>query len=69
MLVRGYAAARFDPVVLYAPPGWTRHLVMLLMLPVFVMLFAAYLPGRTGSVMTVSSARRSLTSKRCCPLS
>lgn len=46
MLVRGYAAARFDPVVLYAPPGWTRHLVMLLMLPVFVMLFAAYLPGR-----------------------
>jgi uncharacterized membrane protein len=46
MLVRGYAAARLDPVALYVPPGWTRHVVMLLMLPVFVMLFAAYLPGR-----------------------
>jgi uncharacterized membrane protein len=49
LLVRGYAAARVDPVVLYVPPGWTRHLVMLLMLPVFVLLFAAYLPGRIRS--------------------
>jgi uncharacterized membrane protein len=49
LLVRGYAAARVDPVVLYVPAGWTRHLVMLLMLPVFVLLFAAYLPGRIKS--------------------
>ncbi len=46
LLIRGYAAARLEPVVMYAAPGWTRHLVMLLMLPVFVLLFAAYLPGR-----------------------
>jgi uncharacterized membrane protein len=47
LLIRGCAAARLDPVVVYVPPGWTRHLVMLLMLPVFVVLFAAYLllPG------------------------
>jgi uncharacterized membrane protein len=51
LLVRGYAAARLDPVVLYAPPGWTRHVVMLLMLPVFVMLFAAYLPGRIKTTL------------------
>ena len=29
LLIRGYAAARLDPVVLYVPPGWTRHVVML----------------------------------------
>jgi uncharacterized membrane protein len=51
MLVRGYAAARLEPVVLYAPPGWTRNVVLLLMLPVFVMLFAAYLPGRIKSTL------------------
>ena len=51
LLIRGYAAARLDPVVLYVPPGWTRHVVMLLMLPVFVMLFAAYLPGRIRSAL------------------
>lgn len=51
LLIRGYAAARLEPVVLYVPPGWTRHVVLLLMLPVFVMLFAAYLPGRIRSAL------------------
>ncbi len=46
MIVVGYAAARQSPVVLWVPPVWTRHLALLLMLPVFVLLFAAYLPGR-----------------------
>jgi uncharacterized membrane protein len=51
LLIRGYAAARLEPVVVYVPPGWTRHLTMLLMLPVFVMLFAAYLPGRIKATL------------------
>jgi uncharacterized membrane protein len=51
LLVRGYAAARLEPAVIYVPPGWTRHVVMLLMLPVFVLLFAAYLPGRIKSAL------------------
>ena len=48
LIVGGYAAARVqpDPVVLYYPPFWLRHVMMLLMLPVFVLLVAAYLPGR-----------------------
>ena len=46
MIVGGYAAARIDPVVLYQPPLWMRHLTMLLMLPVFPLLLATYLPGR-----------------------
>jgi uncharacterized membrane protein len=46
LIVQGYAAARLDPVVLYEPPFWQRHVAMLLMLPVFPLLVAAYLPGR-----------------------
>jgi uncharacterized membrane protein len=46
MIVGGYAAARLDPVVLYDPPLWLRHVAMLLMLPVFPLLVATYLPGR-----------------------
>lgn len=46
VLVHGYGLARQEPVVLYQPPLWMRHLSMLLMLPAFVLLLAAYLPGR-----------------------
>jgi uncharacterized membrane protein len=46
LIVGGYAAARLEPVVLYNPPFWLRHVSMLLMLPVFPLLVAAYLPGR-----------------------
>jgi uncharacterized membrane protein len=46
LIVWGYGLARQDPVALYAPPVWTRHLALLLMVPVFPLLLAAYLPGR-----------------------
>lgn len=46
LIVQGYGTARADAAWLYAPPAWTRHLGMLLLLPVFVLLLAAYLPGR-----------------------
>jgi uncharacterized membrane protein len=46
LIVWGYGVARQEPVVLYAPPVWTRHLAALVMLPVFPLLLAAYLPGR-----------------------
>jgi uncharacterized membrane protein len=46
LIVYGYGLARTDPIVLYAPPLWTQHLTALLMLPVFPLIFAAYLPGR-----------------------
>jgi uncharacterized membrane protein len=46
LIVVGYGAARQSPVVLYAPPMWTRHLALVLLLPVFPLLLAAYLPGR-----------------------
>ncbi|WP_129642408.1 NnrU family protein [Peristeroidobacter agariperforans] len=46
LLVWGYGVARQDPILVYAPPLWMRHLALLLMLPVFPLLLAAYLPGR-----------------------
>jgi uncharacterized membrane protein len=46
LLIVGYGMARRDPMVLYNPPVGLRHVALLLMLPVFPLLFAAYLPGR-----------------------
>ncbi len=51
LLVHGYGVARQAPVLLYAPPPWLRHVAMLLMVPVFPLLFAAYLPGRIRSAV------------------
>jgi uncharacterized membrane protein len=45
LMLVGYAHARQAPVVLYVPPGWLRYLTFVLMLPVFPLLLAAYLPG------------------------
>lgn len=50
LIIQGYAAARLDPVLVYAPPAWLRHASMLLLLPVFILLLAAYLPGRIQDV-------------------
>jgi uncharacterized membrane protein len=49
LIVVGYGIARQQPIVLYTPPAALRHVALLLMLPVFVLLFAAYLPGRIRS--------------------
>jgi uncharacterized membrane protein len=46
LVIVGYGWARRSPVVLYTPPAGLRHLALLVMLPVFPLLFAAYLPGR-----------------------
>lgn len=45
LIVIGYGQARADPVFLYAPPVWTRHLAALLTIPAFVLLAAAYVKG------------------------
>jgi uncharacterized membrane protein len=46
LIIRGYAAARADLVILYTPALWMRHSAMLLMMFVFPLLLATYLPGR-----------------------
>jgi uncharacterized membrane protein len=46
LICYGFGSARHTPVILYSPPIWLRHLALIVMLPVFPLLFAAYLPGR-----------------------
>ena len=46
LIVLGYGLARQDPVVLYTPPAWLHPVAMVLLIPVFPLLLAAYLPGR-----------------------
>jgi uncharacterized membrane protein len=46
LMALGFAQARHTPLVLYVSPAWLHDVTWLLMLPVFPLLFAAYLPGR-----------------------
>ena len=46
LIVWGYGEARMDPVLLYSPPAWLRHVGMLVLLPVFPLVVSVYLPGR-----------------------
>lgn len=44
LLVYGYGLARQQPMVLWSPPAFMRHATALLMLPVFMLFVAAYVP-------------------------
>lgn len=46
LIVWGYGLARQEPVLLYLPPAWLRHVALLLLLFIFPLLIAAYFPGR-----------------------
>lgn len=46
LIVLGFAHARRTPVVLYVSPAWLHAVTWIMMLPVFPLLLAAYLPGR-----------------------
>lgn len=45
-LIWGYGLARQAPTIVYAPPPWLRYATFVLMLPVFPLALAAYLPGK-----------------------
>lgn len=51
MVVRGYAELRGQTPVLYAFPRWVNGISTIIMLPVFPLVLAAYLPG---SIKTAS---------------
>ena len=46
LICYGFGLARAMPVILYSPPMWLRHVALVIMLPAFPLLIAAYLPGR-----------------------
>ncbi len=47
LLIWGYSQARLQPVALWPPQAWARHLAALLTVPAFVLLAAAYVPGNS----------------------
>jgi uncharacterized membrane protein len=47
LIVIGYGQARLAPVDLWMPPLWTRHAASALVLPAFILLTAAYVPGNS----------------------
>lgn len=49
LLVIGFGHVRREPVVLYVSPAWLHYVTFALMLPVFPLLLAAYLPGHIRS--------------------
>lgn len=54
LIVFGYHKVQVMPgknPVLWSPPAWGRHATMALMLPVFPLLLAAYLPGRISAAV------------------
>jgi uncharacterized membrane protein len=46
LICYGFGLARQAPLILYSPPAWLRYVAVILMLPVFPLFLAAYLPGR-----------------------
>lgn len=51
LIIVGYGRARYNVPVVYYPPAGMRHLALLLMLPVFPLLFATYIKGRIGQLV------------------
>ena len=45
LIIWGYHLAQAQPVVLWTPPSWARHLGALLTVPAFVLFAAAYVSG------------------------
>jgi uncharacterized membrane protein len=44
LIVWGYGLVRADPVILWVPPVWTRHLAIPLVAIAFILVAAAYVP-------------------------
>lgn len=51
LIVHGYGLARQAPEVLYTAPGWLRYVSAVLLLPLFILLLAPYLPGRISRAL------------------
>lgn len=45
MIVHGYAEARLNPIAVWQPPLWLKNTMAILLLPTFILIIAAYLPG------------------------
>ncbi len=51
LIVVGFAGARLASPVVYVPPTWLHYVALVLLVPVFPMALAAYLPGRIQATL------------------
>jgi uncharacterized membrane protein len=51
MIAYGYDQTRLSPIVVYVSPGWLRRVTDVLMLPVFPLVYATFLPSRIRSTL------------------
>lgn len=51
LIIVGYGHLRREPTLLYVAPGWMHWATLALMIPVFPLLLATYLPGRISSAV------------------
>lgn len=51
LIIWGFSLARSAPLILWTPPVWTRYVAAAIMLPAFILLVAAYVPGNRIKVM------------------
>jgi len=52
LIIQGYGQARLDPLVIWLPPQWLKNVVSVLLLPTFIFLLAAYIPGTRIKALT-----------------
>lgn len=51
LIVKGYIASHDDSTLLYTSPEWLNFVAMVLLIPVFPLLLAVYIPGRIKSLI------------------
>ena len=51
LIIWGYGLVRSESIALYTPQLWLQHVSLVLLLPVFPLLVAAYFPGRIKAVV------------------
>lgn len=51
LIAYGYGQSRLDPVVVYVTPGWMRRVTGVLMLGVFPLIFATFMPCRIRTAL------------------
>jgi len=51
LLIRGYGEIRLTASIFYIPPIWLRHVVALLLIPVFILFIAPYFPSRINKII------------------
>lgn len=51
LIIQGYSVAHQNALTIYQPASWLKHFAMILLLPIFPLLLAAYIRGRIATTV------------------